>query len=255
MKDRKFAFLFYPGEYLRDTQCLSESVQVSYDRIMCEHMRNICITHEQLMFFTKRLTEDERGELLMVLSKSDCGYQIPWVAESIVKYAEYCNSRKKNRDSTPPKKKSTYVEHMVSVNEDVSVKEKKEKKEKSYQRPDVAELIGYLNELNGTRFRVDTKETNKLIVQRIEGGYPVEELRDIIEYKVAEWKGTDKEKWLQPDTLFAADNCAKYRNQVQAAKDKKMSITQIRARPNGPKSRDEMMEEFRIAQAKKYAQV
>jgi len=61
------AFLFYPGDYLRDTQCISENCQVAYDRIMCEHMRNICITHQQLKFFTKRLTEEELEELKMVL--------------------------------------------------------------------------------------------------------------------------------------------------------------------------------------------
>lgn len=121
--------------------------------------------------------------------------------------------------------------------------------------PGVVEVIKYLNELNGTNFRTDTKATVKLIEQRFAEGFPISELKEIIEYKVAEWKGTPQDKWLQPDTLFNGENCAKYRNQVQAAKDKNLSISQIRARPsNAPKSREEMMEEFRIAQAKKYAQ-
>ena len=60
------AFLFYPGDYLRDTQTMSEGTQVAYDRIMCEHMRNICISKKQLKFFTKRLSEDEIEELMMV---------------------------------------------------------------------------------------------------------------------------------------------------------------------------------------------
>ena len=62
-------FLFYPGDYLRDTQTLSEKVQVAYDRIMCEHMRNICITKGQLKFFTKRLTDEELEELMFMLTK------------------------------------------------------------------------------------------------------------------------------------------------------------------------------------------
>ena len=119
--------------------------------------------------------------------------------------------------------------------------------------PGVIEVIHYLNELNGTNFRTDTKATLKLIEQRFAEGFPISELKEIIEYKVAEWKGTSQDKWLQPDTLFNGENCAKYRNQVQAAKDKGMSITQIRARQSGPKSKEEMLEEFRIAQAKKYA--
>ena len=69
MQKKDFAFMFYPGDYLRDTQCLSERVQVAYDRIMCEHMRNICISQQQLKFFTKKLTDEEMEDLLMVLTK------------------------------------------------------------------------------------------------------------------------------------------------------------------------------------------
>lgn len=125
------AFLFYPGDYLRDTQCLSERVQVAYDRIMCEHMRNICISQAQLNFFTKRLTDDERSELEMVLSKIDGGYQIAWVAESINKRKAYSESRRSNRKSKPKPETSntsqSYDNHMENEIENVSVI-KKEKK-------------------------------------------------------------------------------------------------------------------------------
>lgn len=41
------AFLFYPGDHLRDAQTLNEKSQVAYDRIMREHMRNKCISPRQ----------------------------------------------------------------------------------------------------------------------------------------------------------------------------------------------------------------
>jgi hypothetical protein len=90
--------MFYPGDYLRDTQCLSEKVQVAYDRIMCEHMRNICITQQQLNFFTKRLTEGEISELMFVLNKIEGGFEIEWVARSIRERISYIDSRRKNRE-------------------------------------------------------------------------------------------------------------------------------------------------------------
>lgn len=123
------AFLFYPGDYLRDTQCLSESVQVAYDRIMCEHMRNICISKQQLKFFTKRLNDDQKEELMMVLTEIEPEiYQITWVAESIVKRRKYSESRRNNRKGSTKKTSSkkdenissTYVEHMENENEDVN---------------------------------------------------------------------------------------------------------------------------------------
>ncbi|WP_294891819.1 hypothetical protein [Sulfuricurvum sp. MLSB] len=110
--NKDFAFLFKPGDYLRDTQCLSERAQVAYDRIMCEHMRNICITQQQLNFFTKRLTEDEKAELLMIVDKIDGGYEINWVAESIRERIAYSESRSKNRMGKSKKHMKTYVKHM-----------------------------------------------------------------------------------------------------------------------------------------------
>lgn len=115
------AFLFYPGDYLRDTQCLSEAVQVAYDRIMCEHMRNICISQSQLNFFTRGLTEDEKQELQHVLAIVDGGYEISWVADSIRKRLKYSKSRSENRAGKTKKDmnniSSSYVEHMEIENE------------------------------------------------------------------------------------------------------------------------------------------
>ena len=121
------AFLFYPGDYLRDTQCLSEKTQVAYDRIMCEHMRNICITQKQLNFFTKRLSEDEKEELEMILTKNSKGYQIEWVAESIVKRRAYSESRRINRTGTKKKICKTYDTHMDNEIEDVNEDKDKSK--------------------------------------------------------------------------------------------------------------------------------
>ena len=118
------AFLFYPGDYLSDTQCLSESVQVAYDRIMCEHMRNICITQRQLNFFIKRLNDEQKDELLMVLTKIKGGYQISWVAESIEKRLKYSDSRRKNREGKKKdmlKISNSYDVHMENENENENV--------------------------------------------------------------------------------------------------------------------------------------
>ena len=118
-------FIFYPGDYLRDTQTLSEKAQVAYDRIMCEHMRNICITQKQLNFFTKRLSDDEKSELMFVLTKIPGGYQIEWVALSINKRRAYSDSRRKNREGKSKKDMNniskTYDNHMENENENENI--------------------------------------------------------------------------------------------------------------------------------------
>lgn len=123
--NREFAFLFYPGEYLRDTQCLSENAQVSYDRLMCEHIRNtsgeIYVPQLRIKFFTKKLTDEEREELMSVLKKVNDGFQIRWVAESISKRTGYVQSRRNNRMSKIKNNSNniskTYDEHKVLVKE------------------------------------------------------------------------------------------------------------------------------------------
>jgi len=120
------AFLFYPGDYLRDTQNLGEAAQVAYDRIMCEHMRNICISQKQLNFFTKRMNDDEKAELMFVVEECEGGFHIPWVSESINKRRAYSESRRNNRKGKTHKKISkTYVKHMENEieNEDVNKSE------------------------------------------------------------------------------------------------------------------------------------
>ncbi len=118
------AFLFYPGDYLRDTQCLSEKAQVAYDRIMCEHMRNICIRQQQLNFFTKRLSEEEKEELMMVLTKTDGVYYVDWVVASIEKRKAYSESRKQNREGKTKEHMLTHDLHMENENEIEEVIEK-----------------------------------------------------------------------------------------------------------------------------------
>jgi hypothetical protein len=117
---KDFAFMFKPGDYLRDTQCLSEKAQVAYDRIMCEHMRNICISQQQLNFFTKKMNPDEREELLMVLEKVEGGYQIEWVVVSISERMAYRESRSKNRLGKTKNISKSYDAHMEGEGESIS---------------------------------------------------------------------------------------------------------------------------------------
>ena len=145
-------FYFYPGDYLRDIQMLSVKCQVSYDNIMIAHMKNICITQQQLKFFTKQLNDDEVGELMCVLEKSPGGYVIPWVAESIAKTRAYSESRRKNRikrEITHDNHMLTHVEHMEKEKEiEIEIEEVKEKEEEKEEEKSKSKLM------NGTSVEI-----------------------------------------------------------------------------------------------------
>lgn len=63
-------------------------------------------------------------------------------------------------------------------------------------------VIEKLNELAGTNFRINTKKTIDLIKARLNDKFELEDFYKVIEIKVKNWKGTQFEKFLRPETLF-----------------------------------------------------
>lgn len=130
------AFLFYPGDYLRDTQCLSESAQVAYDRIMCEHMRvisldmtNIKVSKERVEFFTKRLDNESKYQIFSVLNEVEGGYQIEWVAISIYERKTYTESRKNNKLGKNGSHDQDILTHDRHTEDEDEIENKDEEKE------------------------------------------------------------------------------------------------------------------------------
>ena len=77
----------------------------------------------------------------------------------------------------------------------------------------IKEIVDYLNLKMGTKYKSTTKSTASSISARLEEKYTVEDFKTVIDKKYTEWKGTDWEKYLTPDTLFRPSNFEKYLNQ------------------------------------------
>lgn len=63
-------------------------------------------------------------------------------------------------------------------------------------------IIDYLNEKADKKYRANNKATQKHINARLKEGYTVEDFKTVIDKKCAEWKGTEMEQYLRPETLF-----------------------------------------------------
>ena len=74
-------------------------------------------------------------------------------------------------------------------------------------------IIAHLNEKAGTNYRVTSKATQGHINARIGEGYTVEDFYTVIDKKCLEWKGTEWEKYLRPETLFGS----KFENYLNAS--------------------------------------
>lgn len=64
-------------------------------------------------------------------------------------------------------------------------------------------VVCYLNEKADTKYKATSKKTQQLIKARENEGFILEDFKKVIDNKVAEWLGTDMEKYLRPETLFS----------------------------------------------------
>ena len=102
-------------------------------------------------------------------------------------------------------------------------KEKREDNTLMSGKPDgrVVEVVDYLNLVLGTHYKVNGKKTGSLIRSRLKEGYTVEDFKQVISKKYAEWAGTEREKYLRPETLFCADHFEGYLNQTFVKEERK----------------------------------
>ncbi|MBA8777665.1 conserved phage C-terminal domain-containing protein [Staphylococcus schleiferi subsp. coagulans] len=64
------------------------------------------------------------------------------------------------------------------------------------------DVIEYLNKQTGKQYKSTTKKNQTVIRARTDEGFTLDEFKRVIDNKVSEWKGTDMEKYLRPETLF-----------------------------------------------------
>lgn len=79
------------------------------------------------------------------------------------------------------------------------------------------EIIDYLNEKTGSRYKHTSKKTQSLIKARVNESFTLDDFKKVIDIKTDEWKDTDMSKFLRPETLFGT-KFESYLNQKQVTK-------------------------------------
>lgn len=64
------------------------------------------------------------------------------------------------------------------------------------------DVINYLNQQTGKHYKSTTKKNQTVIRARTDEGFTLDDFKQVVNNKVAEWTGTDMEKYLRPETLF-----------------------------------------------------
>lgn len=79
----------------------------------------------------------------------------------------------------------------------------------------VKEVIDYLNQKAGTKYRSTTEATKRLVGARLKEGFTVDDCKKVIDNKVADWLDDEKMKnYLRPNTLFQASKFESYLNEI-----------------------------------------
>ena len=76
------------------------------------------------------------------------------------------------------------------------------KESKTYCLADAKTVLDFLNTVVGSAYKITTKKNQDLIKARMKEGFTVDDFKTVITKKHKEWKGTEMEKYLRPETLF-----------------------------------------------------
>lgn len=219
------AVLFYTSDFLSGTITFTNEEIGAYIKLLCiqreqGHIeRDIfdAICGHPMPKVLKKFSIDENGMLFQ--HRMD---------EEIRKRNNYINAQTENgKKGGRPKKEKTHGfdlglakenpignENIYTTdNSNTSRDREIAKREREERKQLISSIVDYLNTKTGKRFRSDTQGTTKYINARLNEGYTYEDFIKVIDTKTSEWKNTDFEKFLCPDTLFNSEKFPKYLNQ------------------------------------------
>ena len=119
---------------------------------------------------------------------------------------------RKEKEKNQKKKNNKENNILLSSNDNYIYNKKKTRKENcdsdesscdKSQRCAIEEIIGYLNEVTGKKFRTNSQLTKRHLNARLNEDYTVDDFKKVIAYKYEQW-GNDKKmrEYLRPETLF-----------------------------------------------------
>lgn len=127
---------------------------------------------------------------------------------TIVKYGEYQDANQQTT-STSTNKQPTNNQQTTTKEECKELKNEKNINNTLSDAPSI-EVLDYLNLKAQSNFRPVAANTG-LISARLKEGATVEEMKRVVDVKVAEWgRDTSMAEYLRPKTLFNATNYAQY---------------------------------------------
>jgi uncharacterized phage protein (TIGR02220 family) len=117
------------------------------------------------------------------------------------------------QDVSKPDTQDSIGKVSIGNNSFLSVCDAKQTRENEKRKNEIEEIVKYLNQKTGAKYRATTENTKKHINARLDEGYSVDDFKTVIDKKCSEWMNTPYRKFLRPETLFRPANFEAYLNQ------------------------------------------
>lgn len=189
-------------------ETVRKAVSVGFFDADMFHKYNILTSHAiQERYFIavdklKRKRVTVTGDFVLK-SISDSGY-VDKLGGNVVFHKDKSN-KSLNKSNYVKVKVKGKVKEKVNVNKSIVEKDERQtesKSENEQTNSTCTEVIEYLNMKAQTRYRASTPKTKQLIRARLSEGFVLDDFKIVIDNKCADWKGTEWEKFLRPETLF-----------------------------------------------------
>ena len=84
-----------------------------------------------------------------------------------------------------------------------------------------------MNDVTGRKYQSTTQRYRGFINARLDDGYSIDDFKTVIEKKWEDWRGTEREKFVRPETLFSPSHFDDYLNQPWKRKQPKWDGTTV----------------------------
>lgn len=196
------AVLFYTADFLAGTMTMRNDQVGKYIKLLCiqhqqghlseEDMLEICGTYDERIFL--KFVKDENGLYYNVRMDFEAN-----------KRKKYIESRSNNRKGTKNEDMKEHMNedmknHMTPHMENENINENKNKDKEINI---IKDIITYLNNKLGTKYRYTTKDIQSHIRARLKEGFEYEDFIVVIDKKYDKWYNDPKmSDYLRPQTLF-----------------------------------------------------
>ena len=192
------AFMLYSQDFLVGVSDLTMEERGQYITMLCLQHQKGRLTKKNIQIAVGNVSEDVMNKFIQDENEM---YYNETLENIIHKREAYSQSRSENgKKGGRPRKEplenqekticlpyaKAYENH--SENENINV---------------IKDIIDYLNEKLGTRYKYTTKDIQSHIKARLKEGFTYEDFVCVIDKKYQEWHGTKWEEYLRPITLFS----------------------------------------------------